>query len=35
MKRYVSILLTAILSASLLAGCGGSGKNAQQPAEEA
>lgn len=35
MKKYVSILLAAILSASLLAGCGGSGKSGQQPAKEA
>lgn len=34
MKKYVSILLAAILSASLLAGCGGSGKSGQQPAKE-
>jgi hypothetical protein len=35
MKKYVSILMAAILSASLLAGCGGSGKSGQQPAKEA
>ena len=35
MKKYVSILLAAILGASLLAGCGGSGKSGQQPAKEA
>ncbi len=35
MKKFVSILLAAILCASLLAGCGGSGKSGQQPAKEA
>ena len=34
MKKYVSIMLTAIFCISLLAGCGGSGKSDQQPAEE-
>ena len=31
MKKYVSILLAAVLCSSLLAGCGGSGKSVQQP----
>ena len=35
MKKYVSILLTAIFCTSLLAGCGGSSKSVQQPAGEA
>ena len=36
MKKYISILLAAVLSASLLAGCGGgSGNSGQQPAAEA
>ena len=34
MKKYISILLAAVLCTSILAGCGGSDKNAQQPAEE-
>ena len=34
MKKYVSILLVAVLSSSILAGCGGSGKSVQQPARE-
>ena len=34
MKKYLSILLAAILCSSILAGCGGSGKSVQQPAEE-
>lgn len=34
MKKYVSIMLIAIFCISLLAGCGGSGKSDQQPAEE-
>ena len=36
MKKYISILLAAVLSASLLAGCGGgSGNSGQQPAADA
>ena len=35
MKKYVSMILAAVLSASLLAGCGGSGSSGQQPAEKA
>ena len=36
MKMYISILLAAVLSASLLAGCGGgSGNSGQQPAADA
>ena len=36
MKKYISILLAAVLSASLLAGCGGGSENSgQQPAAEA
>ena len=35
MRKYVSILLAVVLGASLLVGCGGSGKSAQEPAEEA
>ena len=36
MKKYISILLVAVLSASLLAGCGGgSGNSGQQPAADA
>ena len=34
MKKYISILLAAVLCSLALAGCGGSGKNVQQPAEE-
>ena len=34
MKKYLSILLAAVLCSSILAGCGGSGKSVQQPAEE-
>ena len=34
MKKYISILLAAILSMSLLAGCGGSDNSGQKPAEE-
>ena len=34
MKKYISILLAAVLCTSILAGCGGSGKSGQQPAEE-
>ena len=34
MKKYISILLAAILSMSLLAGCGGSDNSDQKPAEE-
>ena len=34
MKKYISILLVAILCSSILAGCGGSGKSIQQPAGE-
>ena len=34
MKKYISILLVAVLSSSILAGCGGSGKSVQQPAGE-
>ena len=34
MKKYLSILLVAVLCSSILAGCGGSGKSVQQPAEE-
>ena len=34
MKKYISILLAAILSVSLLAGCGGSDNSGQKPAEE-
>ena len=36
MKKYISILLAVVLSASLLAGCGGgSGNSEQKPATEA
>ena len=36
MKKFISILLAAVLSASLLAGCGGgSGNSGQQPAADA
>ena len=36
MKKYISILLAVVLSASLLAGCGGgSGNSGQQPAADA
>ena len=35
MKKYISILLAAVLSASLLAGCSGSGNSGQQPAADA
>lgn len=35
MKKYVALLLAAILSASLLAACGGSGSQSQQQADEA
>ena len=35
MRKFISILLAAVLSTSILAGCGGSDKNAQQSAEEA
>ena len=36
MKKFISILLAAVLSASLLAGCGGgSGNSEQKPATEA
>ena len=34
MKKYILVLLTAVLCTSILAGCGGSGKSGQQPAEE-
>ena len=34
MKKYISILLAAVLCTSIFAGCGGSGKSGQQPAEE-
>ena len=34
MKKYISILLAAVLCSSILAGCGGSGKSAQQPSGE-
>ena len=34
MKKYISILLAAVLCSSILAGCGGSGKSIQQPAGE-
>ena len=33
MKRYLSMLLAAVLCASLLAACGGSGSSGQQPEE--
>ena len=35
MKKYVSMILAAVLSASLLAGCGGSGSSGQQSTEKA
>ena len=35
MKKYISILLAAVLSVSLLAGCGGSDNSGKKPAEEA
>ena len=35
MRKYASILLAVVLGASLLVGCGGSGKSTQEPAEEA
>ena len=35
MKKYISILLAAILCSSILAGCGGSDNSGQKPAEEA
>ena len=34
MKKYISILLAAVLCSSILAGCVGSGKSVQKPAEE-
>ena len=34
MKKYISILLAAVLCSSILAGCGGSGKSDQQAAGE-
>ena len=34
MKKYISILLAAVLCTSILAGCGGSGKSDQQAAGE-
>jgi predicted small secreted protein len=34
MKKYITVLLAAVLCALVLAGCGGSGKSVQQPAEE-
>ena len=34
MKKYISILLAAVLSVSLLAGCGGSDNSGKKPAEE-
>ena len=34
MKKYISLLVAAVLSASLLAGCGGSGSSGQKPAAE-
>ena len=34
MKKYISILLAAVLCSSILAGCGGSGKSVQKPAGE-
>jgi hypothetical protein len=33
MKKYISMLLAAVLCASLLAACGGSGSSGQQPEE--
>ena len=34
MKKYISILLAAVLCSSILAGCGGSGSSGQKPAAE-
>lgn len=34
MDKYISILLAVILCASLLVGCGGSGKSVQEPAAQ-
>ena len=34
MKKYISILLAAVLCSSILAGCGGSGNSGQKPAGE-
>ena len=34
MKKYISILLVAILCSSILAGCGGSDNSGKKPAEE-
>ena len=34
MKKYISILLAAVLCSSILAGCGGSGNSGQKPAAE-
>ena len=34
MKKYISILLAAVLCSSILAGCGGSGSSGQKPAGE-
>ena len=34
MKKYISVLLVTVLCASILAGCGGSDKSGQKPAEE-
>lgn len=34
MKKYISILLAAVLCSSILAGCGGSGNSGQKPSEE-
>ena len=35
MRKFASILLAAVLSASLLTGCEGSGQSGQQPVKEA